>query len=555
MSLPFLDTQASLLGSVHVLAGDLFSRSDRYRLFAEKIFPLLLKARAELQKCYCADNGRPGVEPTLLLGVLLFQFLERVPDRQAVDLVKYHLGWKLALNLELARGAFHATSLVHFRQRLLEHEQGALLFRVILDALVDNGLLPRHSRQRLDSTHVVGLVARISALECVRETLRLALEELAPKLAQEERPEFWPLYWERYVESKLDYKSSEQSLKAKQQQAGENIQWLLRWLEALPVEVRQGRQVALLRQVFAEQYNIEESGELAPVKIRATGVVQIPHEAEAKWSAKGQGKAKKDWVGYKVQVAESVSAQPRQEGAPTPDFITSIVTQEAVESDDAGLPATLESQEALGLEKPPELYVDGAYVSAAALAEAQSQGRELMGPAQPSPTKRPAGFRTEDFEVDVEERRALCPAGKENTQCSRLEEVKSGKISYRFEWSTHCHDCALREQCAGADQKHRTLVVGEHHTHLQQRRREQKTEVFRERMKVRNAIEGTQRELVRGHGLRRARYRGKARVNLQNQLIGAACNVKRWLRRLAWEIKAKAAQTLLTSEAIWQPIT
>jgi len=35
----------------------------------------------------------------VLLGVLILQFLERVPDRQAVELVKYHLGWKLALNL------------------------------------------------------------------------------------------------------------------------------------------------------------------------------------------------------------------------------------------------------------------------------------------------------------------------------------------------------------------------------------------------------------------------------------------------------------------------
>ena len=200
-------------------------------------------------------------------------------------------------------------------------------------------------------------------------------------------------------------------------------------------------------------------------------------------------------------------------------------------ADDAGLPATLKSQEALGLEKPSELYVDGAYVSAAALAEAQSQGRELVGPAQPSPTKRPAGFRTEDFQVDVEERRALRPAGKENTQCSRLEEDKSGKVSYRFEWSTHCHGCARREQCAGPEQKHRTLVVGQHHSLLQQRRREQQTEAFKERMKVRNAIEGTQSELVRGHGLRRARYRGKRKVDLQNQLIGGKRRLKdlyRW---------------------------
>jgi len=44
-------------------------------------------------------------------------------------------------------------------------------------------------------------------------------------------------------------------------------------------------------------------------------------------------------------------------------------------------------------------------------------------------------------------------------------------------------------------------------------------------MKHRNAIEGTQSELVRAHGMRRARYRGLAKARLQNYFIGAACNI------------------------------
>jgi hypothetical protein len=190
---------------------------------------------------------------------------------------------------------------------------------------------------------------------------------------------------------------------------------------------------------------------------------------------------------------------------------------------------------------PSELYVDGAYVSAAELARAKKEGRELIGPAQPSGSKA-TGYRIEEFDICVEERRAVCPAGRENTQCSRLEEKETGKLTYRFEWSTHCHDCPLREQCVGAGQKHRTLAVGEHHTVLQERRREQTTASFRERMRVRNGIEGAQSELVRGHGMRRARYRGKSRLDLQLQFTGAACNVKRWLRALAWEAK-KAIET------------
>ena len=84
---------------------------------------------------------------------------------------------------------------------------------------------------------------------------------------------------------------------------------------------------------------------------------------------------------------------------------------------------------------------------------------------------------------------------------------------------------------------HRTLAVGEHHTILQARRQEQQTKPFQQRMKHRNAIEGTQSELVRAHGLRRARYRGLPKAKLQNYFIGAACNIKRWLRHTAWELQ------------------
>ena len=525
-----MDSQPTLFGSMPAIAGELFAENDRYRLFAQKVWPVLAKTRAALEKCYCEDNGRPGIEPVLLMGVLVLQFLERLPDRQAVEMVKYHLGWKLALNVELEQKGFHPTALVYFRQRLIKHNQAGAAFGAVLEALQEEGLLPKKTKQRLDSTHVIGLVARLSVLDCVRETLRLALEELAEALGETERPDFWPLLWERYVENKLDYKSAERVLRSKQEQAGGDIALLLRWLDPLTVELREGRQVKLLRRVFEENYTVEQSGECEPIKVRGAGAVQTPHEPEAEYCVKGQDKQRTSWVGYKVQVAESMAEKG--------NFITSVVTQEATGSDDAGLPATLKKQEELGLDAPSELYVDRAYVTAEALMQAENENRELLGLAPRSP-RRPNMFEAEKFDVRIEQRQAFCPAGKESTQCSRLEEKHSAKVNYRFEWSWHCHGCELREKCVGENQKHRTLVVGQNHTMLQKRRRDQKTSAFIERMKKRNGIEGTHSELVRAHGLRRARYRGKAKVDLQNQFIGAACNIKRWLRLLSEQLKNK----------------
>jgi hypothetical protein len=208
----------------------------------------------------------------------------------------------------------------------------------------------------------VGAVARLSALECVRESLALALEELKPKMGTELRPEFWDLLCERYVESKLDYKNSEETLKAKRVQAGNDCLRLLQWLEPLPSELREDKQVSLLREVFAQQFVLEEESKLEPVKVHATGVVQNPHDRQAQWSAKGKGKHKKEWVGYKVQVAETLPKEEGQIG-----FITSVVTQRATESDDPGLELTLEKQAQMGLERPSELYADGAYISAASI--------------------------------------------------------------------------------------------------------------------------------------------------------------------------------------------
>ena len=170
--------------------------------------------------------------------------------------------------------------------------------------------------------------------------------------------------------------------------------------------------------------------------------------------------------------------------------------------------------------------------------DAHDEGRELRGPAPAAPD-RGKTFTAEAFDVDVAARSAVCPAGQPSTNCSRLEEAKTGRVNFRFEWNDgRCGACPKRAECVGATQSHRTLVVGEHHNFLQARRREMQFPEFKKEMHRRNGIEGTQSELVRGYGLRHARDRGLIKVRLQNHLIGAACNLRRLCRRLGW----KAAQ-------------
>ena len=555
MSLPAFSSQSELF-STAALTGKLFAQTDRYRLFAQKVYPVLVKTRDELERGYCVENGRVAVEPVLLLGVSLLQFLEAIPDRQALEMLRYHAGWNLALNCQLGDQVFHPTTLVHFRQRLLEHDLSALGFEAVLEALAEAGLVQRRSRQRLDSTQMFGRVSRMSRLDCVRESLRLALKEISEKLAPTEQPEWWLVLWERYVDTQTDYRASVETLVRKLVEAGQDAQRLLNWLASAPeAKWGRGKQVQLLGRVFAEQFDPVASGQEVQPKAKeqlASERVQNPHDPEATYASKGNGEQRKEHVGYKVQVAETVTEAVLAPGEPTGNFIVGMATHAARESDEEGALKMEAEQQAMGFEKPTVQYVDAAYVSTEELVRAAAEGRELIGPAPKSANNNEGRFQSEDFQVEVEQRRAVCPAGHPNSQCSRLVEKATGRVAYRFEWDTAtCAACPLRLKCIKAEHKHRTLVVGENHTVLQARRKDQRTDAFKARMKHRNAIEGTQSELVRAHGLRRARYRGLSKTKLQNYFIGAACNVKRWLRRVAWEM----GQGLSTSPISAAPAT
>jgi len=538
MTLCSRDRQSSFF-DVSFLASNLFDEKDPYRLFQQKVWPALEAQRGPLEAMYCATNGRPPIDPVLVAGVTLLQFMEKAPDRQALERLRLHLGWKEALDRTVDYEGFHPTTLVHFRQRLLAYQQGRVAFDALLQGLEQEGLLARRGKQRLDSTHILGLVAQMSRLERTRETVRLFLEMLERAGRLGELPQGAVLR-ERYLDSDvLWHKLSKEALAEKFRQTGQDMQALWAWVENQK-DLLDHEKTRLLRRVFDEQFEVTADGP-AVRKQQDSGTVQNPHDPEAQWAAKDQDKTK-TWVGYKVQIAETVpeDAEPKAPGEPTRAFLTEVTTTEAITSDLEGGERLEEQQEQHGLGRADTKYVDGAYVSADTLAQAAAEGRQLIGPAHPAINSRGKGFTTEQFDISVAERRAVCPAGHTSTQCSRLENQETGHVDYRFEWGAPCDDCPLRAQCTQAGSGRRAVTVSEHHDLLQARRREMQTPAFQEQMHQRNAIEGTISEFARNGG-RRTRYRGLVKTALANYFHGAAVNAKRWIRRLQYRMGPNAA--------------
>src|ERR671924_579780 len=88
----------------------------------------------------------------LLPEVLLRAYREGLSAGRAMEAVRFDLRWKVALDLPLDHPAFHPTSLVRFRARLLLHGKERLVFERSLELAAELGLLDGAVEQIVDST-------------------------------------------------------------------------------------------------------------------------------------------------------------------------------------------------------------------------------------------------------------------------------------------------------------------------------------------------------------------------------------------------------------------
>src|SRR3954454_18362701 len=147
--------------------------------------------------------GQPAYAPWRLALVTLMQFREGLSDRQAAEAVRSRIDWKYLLAFDLADAGFDHTVLCGFRARLLQHVATERLLARLLGAAREGGRLKARGRQRTDSTHVLAAVRDLNRLELLGETLRAALNAIAPAAPDWLRglaPAGWHERYDRRVE-------------------------------------------------------------------------------------------------------------------------------------------------------------------------------------------------------------------------------------------------------------------------------------------------------------------------------------------------------------------
>jgi len=220
-----------------------------FLLMRDKLLPELRRQRSTLDAMYAKVMGRPEMDPVILAGVTVLQMMETLADRGCAAAAAYDVRWWLALGGPVS---FHPTTLVYFRQRLAENGKARIALDVCLKSMRDAGCLRKCRAVRIDSTHLLGRIADMSRLECVRETLSLALGFLSAF----EGAEAWEPWFARYAERSPDdlRNASAERLASSMEQAGVDMRDVLAKAEVLGDEVAEAGPVALLRRVFGEQF-------------------------------------------------------------------------------------------------------------------------------------------------------------------------------------------------------------------------------------------------------------------------------------------------------------
>lgn len=497
----------------------LLSEDSIYRFVGEHISELL---NDEMFRSMYAVEGRSGVNPVILGLVTVFQFLEKLSDRQAARMAVLRLDWKYALRQELSWTGFHYSDLCNFRKRLLEHHKEKQIFESIVGYLRDAGYVKGGGEQRTDSTHILGAVRDLSTIDLVRDTIHVALQALISTDAP------WTLKYlpASFVQNYAPRQRYEWYNKAEISLALETAAILHQWRLAQVKQFGDERlqdlhQVKLLRRVLNEQFaKDKQTRSYTPTGHYRGNFIATPYDIEAHRSVKRST----FWVGYKCHVTESIA--PTAEGR----FITDMLLTASPDPDNQHVD-TIQQRLASRQLLPTRQYVDQGYMSASNVAHSQTNGVNLRGRLLPDTSGKTPGFRLTDFQVDIANQRVICPDGKQALRFVPSPPNPRNLIAYHAFFGKLCISCRFfGPGLCTTRPSGRHLGISLYHDLIQTRRRDEQTNAFKREMAIRVGIENVISELVRCHGLRQARYRGFLKNQLQAYFIGACTNLKRLAR-------------------------
>jgi len=458
-----------------------------------------------LAAAYCPDQGRPAVEPLLLLKLEFLAYHYNLSDRHVIQQARCHMAFRWFLGLSLHSALPHHTLLTYFRERLgpERHQQ---LFDAIVGQARAKGLVKDRLRLK-DATHVLANIAIPSTIALIAQTRRRLLQALQPLAASRVAEEQQRAEAIRLATADL---SGEERLL----QRVAHLRAVVAWAKEVPGQAEFPVQPADLQEALTSALDLA-------VKVLADR--EDPDGADHVVSAYDPdarlGKHGEYFVGYMLDVAMDAHSQIvtalnvlpfRGVAAEAHDAVTLLAQEEQAHGNDV-----------------QALSMDSAGFQGETLRALTAPGGPQVEVYVPPKEEPPTGlFTAADFALDATGQVLTCPGGQ--TTDRKRPSYRNTGWKFAFARVT-CAACPLQAQCLTAlpQKEGRTVIKNHHEEEYRAARARAQTPAYQAVRREHPAIERKLGEMVRWHGGRRARYRGRGRVRVQALWTGLVVNVKR----------------------------
>jgi transposase len=454
-----------------------------------------------------SGEGQPPYPPEILLKLEFLGCLYGASRRQLIERARCDLHWKYFLGLPIAASMPDHSTLSLFRSRL-----GPEGFREIFDELL--GQARRHGlvsdRLRLkDATHVYADIAVPTALGLfaqLRTRMLAAVKAFDPQSAASFDVDL----------EQMRQRSQQGDDQTRLQARIEIVQDILSWIAEQTEPQDKTRQSGWQKLQQVRQLAEKILGDSANPQAGDKTISVVDPDAR-------RGKHGEFYDGYLLDVMMDADS----------GLVTSLDVLPANGDEARNAIALIESEERAHGNDVEQLSIDGIGFNGEVLqklTDTAGVNVEVFTPPRDFTTS--AGFESSQFEPVEDGERVRCPAGELSGKASR-KPAKPNTLSYTFS-ARKCSSCPLQAACC-PDRKPtsgsgRRVTKNTYEREYAHARAVAQTEQYAEVRRHHPAIERKLNEFVRHHKARRAMYRGRWRVQVQQLMTAVAINVKRMIK-------------------------
>ena len=478
--------------------------------------------RETLESYYCRDRGQPAIDPVRMLKLEYLRYHFNLSDRQVIDRCETDVSFRFFMQVGLRYHFPDPSLLTRFRGRLGEkgfHE----IFQKLISIAREEGVVKDRLRLK-DASHVLANIAVPTTLKLVAHARDRLLEAARPW--DSEAAEGQQINIELLRERTTGQPDSE-VLEVRVTL----LQEILTWAETIPAPpdaaTNKSWQRLLAACQLAHKILFDQSH---PEAGRRTLSVSDPDAR--------RGKHGEWYEGYMLDVLMDADSE----------LITELNTLEAGGDEAKDAPELVRREEQAHGNDIESLSIDGAGFNGEMLLALEDPEKGLGVTTYVPPKKESVSdkFGPADFTTSEERTYVTCPAGQQSRY--RQRDRRGHGFIYRFA-RQQCDGCPLAQQCVSRPEHGafgKSVQKSDYEKEYRRARERAQTEAYALVRRQHPAIERKLNEVMNHHGGRRARYRGWAKVHLQQCMTCFTVNVKR-LVQLLGSHSAPATNRLATT--------